>query len=307
MRYILSMKVFKIDEIKKLIFRGVNMRSEKEMMELILDIAKEDERIRAVLLSGSRANTDVPKDIFQDYDITYFVTDAKPFYNNCDWIEEKFGKPAIMQLPELMSHPLLPPDGDGHFTYLMIFNDGNRIDLSIEFTPYIDDGEPVIILLDKDEFLPNILPNKMHWCIIPPSQNIYEDTCNEFWWCLNNVAKGIARDELPYAKNMFDHYVRDMLNQMVEWFIGINYDFSVSAGKMGKYFKRYLPQKLYEMYASTYSDSNYENFWRSIFTASELFRTMAYKVAEHFGFGYNKDDDENMMMYLDKVKTKVLQ
>nr|WP_295684515.1 aminoglycoside 6-adenylyltransferase [uncultured Lachnoclostridium sp.] len=278
------------------------MRSKKEMFELILHIAEEDERIRAVLLSGSRANSDIPKDIFQDYDITYFVTDAKPFYNNCDWIEEKFGKPAIMQLPELMSHPLLPPDGDGHFAYLMIFKDGNRIDLSIEFTPYIDDGEPVVVLLDKDKFLPDIVPNKMYWCIKPPSENIFADTCNEFWWCLNNVAKGIARDELPYAKNMFDHYVRDMLNQMTEWFIGVDIDFTVSSGKMGKYFKRYLPQKLYEMYANTYSDSNYENFWSSIFSACELFRTMADIVAEHFGFRYNRNDDENMMMYLNKVK-----
>lgn len=278
------------------------MRSEKEMMELILDVAKADKRIRAVLLSGSRANPDVPKDIYQDYDITYFVTDAGPFYNNTAWIEEKFGKPAVMQLPELMSHPLLPPDGDGHFTYLMIFNDCSRIDLSIEFNPYVDDGEPVVVLLDKDGFLPNIVPNEKHWYIKPPCENIYADSCNEFWWCLNNVAKGIARDELPYAMDMFNHHVRDMLNQMVEWTIGINTGFSVSAGKMGKYFRKYLPQNLYGMYTKTYSDSNYENFWKSVFTACELFRTMAIKVAEHFGFTYNRSEDENMTVYLNKVK-----
>ncbi len=42
------------------------MRSEKEMIDLILSVAQADERIRAVLLVGSRANTDVPKDTFQD-------------------------------------------------------------------------------------------------------------------------------------------------------------------------------------------------------------------------------------------------
>src|SRR5690554_8055131 len=50
------------------------MRTEKEMMELILSTAQEDERIRLVTLEGSRANVNVPKDEFQDYDITYFVT-----------------------------------------------------------------------------------------------------------------------------------------------------------------------------------------------------------------------------------------
>ena len=45
------------------------MRSEKEMYDLILDIAKRDERIRAVYMNGSRANPNIKKDIFQDYDV----------------------------------------------------------------------------------------------------------------------------------------------------------------------------------------------------------------------------------------------
>ena len=42
------------------------MRSEKEMMELILSVARKDERIRAVYMNGSRTNPNVKKDIFQD-------------------------------------------------------------------------------------------------------------------------------------------------------------------------------------------------------------------------------------------------
>lgn len=278
------------------------MRSENEMMKLILSTAKSDERIKAVLLSGSRANPEAPKDIFQDYDITYFVTDTMPFYNNTVWIEEKFGKPANLQLPELMTHPLLPPDGDGHFTYLMLFEDGNRIDLSIVSAPYIDDGEPVAVLLDKGGFLPIIIPDYKYWHIKPPVESFYIDACNEFWWCLNNVAKGIARDELPYAMDMFNHPVRDMLNQMVEWWIGINTDFSVSSGKKGKYYKKHLPHSLYDMYVKTYSDSDYNNLWNSVFTACELFRILADKVAEHFGYRYNSTEEDNMMKYLNNVR-----
>ncbi len=40
------------------------MRSQSEMMDLILGVAKKDERIRAVYLNGSRANPNAPKDIF---------------------------------------------------------------------------------------------------------------------------------------------------------------------------------------------------------------------------------------------------
>jgi len=52
-----------------------NMRSEKEMMGLILNTAREDERIRAVIMNGSRVNPNVKRDCFQDYDIVYVVKD----------------------------------------------------------------------------------------------------------------------------------------------------------------------------------------------------------------------------------------
>lgn len=122
------------------------MRTEQEMMDLILRAARADERIRAVLLVGSRANPAVPKDIYQDFDITYFVSDIAPFYNNPAWVEDHFGNSLITQMPEAMRNPT----GDGSFNYMMIYPDGVRIDLSFEFAKYIDDGEPAVVLLDKD-------------------------------------------------------------------------------------------------------------------------------------------------------------
>ncbi|WP_313343186.1 aminoglycoside 6-adenylyltransferase [Sedimentibacter sp.] len=280
------------------------MRTEREMFDLIISVANSDERIKAVVLVGSRANPDCHTDIYQDYDITYYVDSVEPFFNNLEWIEENFGKPSVMQLPELSTHPLLPPANDGHFTYLMLFHDGNRIDLTIEKYPYIYSGEPAIILLDKKGFLPDIEANPSFFFIKRPTPEIYHNTCNEFWWCLNNVAKGTARDELPYVMDMFSRYVRDMLNQMVEWYIGIKNDFNVSAGKMGKYYKRYLPINLYEMYTLTYSNSDYHNIWESVLTACELFRLLALEVSSFFNYTYNKQEDENMMKYIYFIKNK---
>jgi len=49
------------------------MRSEEEMYKLFMDIAKADNSILAVYMNGSRTNKNVPKDIFQDYDIVFVV------------------------------------------------------------------------------------------------------------------------------------------------------------------------------------------------------------------------------------------
>ncbi len=280
------------------------MRSEREMLELIINTAKEDERIRGVIMSGSRADTHAPKDIYQDYDIIYFVTDVAPFWNNTAWLEEKFGGISLLQTPEIMS--LIPPDNDGSFVFLTIFEDGNRIDLNITSDPYIDDGEPVIVLLDKTGELSGIKPREDFWYIKPPAEKLFHDCCNEFHWCLNNVAKGIARDELPYVMEMFNNYVRNGLNIMTDWYIGAENDFKVSAGKMGKYYKKYLPEELYKMYAATYSDSDYDNIWRAVFTACALFRRLAEAVAEKFGYTYNISEDENIIDYMNKVKNNLL-
>ena len=94
------------------------MRSEKEMMDLVLSLAEQDERIRIVTLEGSRANINIPKDEFQDYDITYFVSDIEPFISNDDWLNQ-FGNIIMMQKPEDME--LFPPERDFPILcYLMI-------------------------------------------------------------------------------------------------------------------------------------------------------------------------------------------
>jgi len=271
-----------------------------------MDTAKADERIRAVLLVGSRANPAVPKDNYQDYDIIYFVEDIVPFYNNPKWVEEHFGKPMIMQMPETMRNPV----GDGSFNYMMIYPDGVRIDLSFKLKKYIDDGEPAVILLDKDNgsgFLPHLLvPNDKYWHIKPPSPLYFYSCCNNFWWCLNNVAKGIARDELPYVMHMLNVVVRSELHDMINYYIGVQHGFNLSTGKGGKYFKKYLPQEIYAQYEATYSGSNYTDIWAAIDAMCNLFHTLALTVAEHFNFTYRQEEEDGIREYLRLVKEQLI-
>lgn len=130
------------------------MRSEEEMMNLILQVAKDDERVRAVYLNGSRTNPNAPKDRFQDYDVVYVVTDTKPYYENHDWINH-FGTVLYMQMPEymdlLLEKEYTPQDT---FGWLAIFTDGNRLDIHVSSFDYADKDiradRLCRVLLDKD-------------------------------------------------------------------------------------------------------------------------------------------------------------
>ena len=282
------------------------MRTETEMIELILCVANTDERIRAVSMEGSRANPKAPKDKYMDYDITYYVADIAPFYNNPAWVEDKFGKPLIMQMPEAMRRPV----GGGHFNYMMIYPDGNRLDLTFQPKRYIDDGEPSVTLLDKDDgngFRPASLHlNDAAYYIKPPSELDYYSCCNDFWWCLNNVAKGIARDELSYVMYMLNDVVRPELHDMIEWYIGTQHGFNLSVGKAGKYYKRYLSSELYAQYAATYSGSDYDEIWAAVYAMCDLFHMLALTVASHFIFTYRQNEEDGIRAYMRLVKEGVL-
>jgi len=278
------------------------MRSEREMYDLILGIAESDERVRAVIMSGSRANTNALPDIFQDFDIVYVVTDIASFRNDPDW-HKQFGELMIMQMPDDMQEP--PPSDDGRYTYLMQFTDGNRIDLTLypveKFGQYKADSLSVL-LLDKDGLIQSLpQPNENDYLPKPPTAKAFADCCNEFWWVSSYVAKGLWRREILYAKHMLDVVMRKQLTRMLEWYVGVKTEFSSNLGKLRKYAERHLEPELWEMLLETYAGSEYKKNWDALFTMTRLFRTMAIHVAEHYNFAYPYKDDEKVTAHLRHV------
>jgi aminoglycoside 6-adenylyltransferase len=279
------------------------MRNEQEMLDLIIRTAQSDERIRAVMMNGSRANPNAPRDIFQDFDIVYFVTEVGSFKNDPTWID-RFGERMILQMPEAMQDP--PPQNDGGFTYLIQFMDGNRIDLGlfpIARLTELESDSQTVLLLDKDGlFKPFPPPSDRDQWPKPPTAKAFGDCCNEFWWVSPYVAKGLWREEITYAKAMLDEIIRPQLMKMLVWQMGIGTQFSRNPGKCGKYLKNYLAPELWTMLEQTYSDAGYEHTWEALYTMGNLFRIAAHQVAEHFGFEYPSRDDQRVSAHLRHVR-----
>ena len=280
------------------------MRTEKEMFDLIISTAQSDDRIRAVYLNGSRTNPNVPKDIFQDYDVVYVVTETTPFIADKDWID-RFGEILFMQFPD--EHPDYPSDKENFYGWLMQFTDGNRIDLHVES---IDHARANIItdslcqvLLDKDNCLPDIpeSSDKNYW-VSKPSEAQFVCTCNEFWWCLNNVAKGLWREEIPYVQDMINYVVRKQLEKMLSWKVGIITDYSVSVGKSAKYMYKWLSEQEWKIYLKTYCGADVNDIWQSVEIMCSLFKETAAWVAKEFHYTFDDKETENCMKFLNAVK-----
>lgn len=277
------------------------MRSEKEMMDMIIGIAEKDERIRGAYMGGSRTNPNAPRDIFQDYDIVYIVRETASFRKDRDWIDI-FGKRLYMQYPDDM--PDEGTDPENCYGYLMQFEDGNRLDLRLMTLEHaqkdvLHDGL-CRIFLDKDKALPEIpaSTDKDHW-VKKPEEEEYLHCCNEFWWMLNSIGKGLWRDEIPYVMDMLNRYSRPELIKMLSWDVGITTGFNCSIGKCGKYLKRYLTEDKYERLMGTYPTADRGVLWQSILGMCDFFDETAKRVGKNLGYAYHEKEAYNSRLYLD--------
>ena len=170
---------------------GIPMRTETEMMNLILQIA-ESLKVEAVALSGSRTDTKAPKDEFQDYDIVYVVDDLDTLTSNLAWLDQ-FGTRIIEQHNILGNRRL----------YLMLFEDGNRIDLTLcpkeHLQEWVDSETAYTVLVDEKGLFESYSPSPERFWTSPASETDFEKTCNEFWWVSAYVVKGIYRKQVIYA------------------------------------------------------------------------------------------------------------
>ena len=275
------------------------MRSEAEIKALIISIATNDNRIRSVLLNGSRANPSITPDRYQDFDVVFIVNNIKSFTSNHDWTNV-FGEVIIRQLPNEMT--IGTPDPDG-FGYLMLFTDGNRIDLTLYPSDKVRRNywpdSLTVCWLDKDNLFTSLpLSNDSDYFIKQPSAKEFHDTCNEFWWVSTYVAKGLLRNEITYAKEMLEVSVRPMFMKLIEWKIGTENEFSVSFGKAGKFMSRFLTSDFYAEVLKTYSDADVENNWTALFKITELFERISGEVSVRLNFQIEKSEQLNTIRYL---------
>ncbi len=214
------------------------MRSEAGIKKLILDFAANDPRVRAVALTGSRADPDAVRDDLQDFDILFVVDDLQSFTADHSWTDF-LGEKIIQQLPDEMFCSVLPQtDSPNSFAYLMLFEDMNRIDLTLIDSKYFRDcykqEKLCVVWLDKDGlFNAQSSSDSRDHIIKRPDEKEFLDTCNEFWWVSTYVAKGLLRDEITYAKGMLEKIVRPMFMKAVEWKSGIDDGFYEAFGIEG--------------------------------------------------------------------------
>lgn len=267
------------------------MRTEPEMLDLILQTAKVLQ-VDAVAMSGSRTNPNAPKDEFQDYDVVYVVDDIDNLTSDLSWLDQ-FGKRIIEQEVAL----------DHRRLYLMLFEDGNRIDLTLCPKEYIqewvDSESKFIVLEDEKGLFESYSPSpKCHW-ITPATETDFKNSCNEFWWVSAYVVKGICRNQLIYATDHLYGICQQELLKLLAWQVAADKG-TVDVGKNYKYIFHYLPAEKEKELSNLLDFSSLDKITQSLFATMQLFHQEAQSLAHKMGFDYDMEVAEKLIQYAEE-------
>ena len=266
-------------------------RSEAQMLRLILQTA-ETLQVEAVAMSGSRTDTKAPKDEFQDYDVVYVVDDLDNLTSDLSWLEQ-FGNRLIEQYNVLGNRRL----------YLMLFEDGNRIDLTLcpkdHIQEWVDSEADYTVLKDEKGLFESYTTSPERYWTSPASAIDFEKSCNEFWWVSAYVVKGICRNQLIYATDHLYGICQQELLKVLAWQVASDKG-KVDIGKNYKYLFQYLPTEKEKEFSALLDFSNIENLTQALFATMQLFHQEAQSFAQKMGFDYKKDVAEKMIEYAEE-------
>lgn len=270
---------------------GINMRTEAEILNLILQTAKTIQ-VEAVAMSGSRTDTTAPKDEFQDYDVVYVVDDLDNLTRDLSWLD-RFGKRIIEQEVSLGNRRL----------YLMLFEDGNRIDLTLcpkeHIKEWMDSEAGFTVLEDPEHLFEPYSQNLERYWTSPATETNFVKSCNEFWWVSAYVVKGICRNQFIYATDHLYGICQQEFLKILAWQVASDRG-KVDIGKNYKYLFNYLPAEKKKEFSNLLDFSSLDKITQSLFVTMQLFHKEAQRLAQKLGFDYDKEVAEKMIEYAEE-------
>lgn len=284
------------------------MRTESEMLSLILEAAEKDENIRAVI----RTDLAPVREYLYMYNFTFIVNDIGK-YDDDGVFESCFGDRILLFRGD-RNYPEMFPNAKAH---MMVFRDGitsaiNVTDKAMFMNRYnggqehenVWIGDTFRKILDKDGLLPQIerLEEKQTLFAETPTEERFLGVCNEFWWVMKTFTEYTLREELLSAMFYLNVAVRDILNQMLRWHIFLREGKPVDMGILDSNMKKLLEEDMYLMYKDTYPAADIESVWKAFDAVVSLWGRAAVSVAQRCGISCPKDTEKDMLAFIHELR-----
>ena len=268
--------------------------------------------VRAMLLTGSRANPHASPDALSDYDLLLVVDEIDPFYTDRAWLQG-FGQVVVAYWDPIEPVPEFP--AFHQVGNVVLFEEGLKIDFIVwpaellrqiarlpALPPDLDLG--YVVLVDKDGLAAGLpAPTYTTYIPTPPGNEVYQKVIEDFFSDVPYVAKCLRRDELLPAKYCLDFDMKhNFLRQMLDWRMECDRGWSVPTGFLGRGLKKALPPNIWSQLESTYVGAGIEENWEALFRTLALFRRVAVEVGEQLGYAYPYEMDRDVVAYAQAVR-----
>ena len=285
-----------------------------EVIRRLVRWAEQNDPVRAMLLTSTRAVPGAPVDTLSDYDVVLVVEDVRPYFEDRSWISD-FGEVLVAYWDGIGPDPVHGILQTGN---VVQYADGLKIDFRlwpVELLRRISEAPALpdeldaghAVLLDKDRLTGGMRP-PTHQAYVPerPDEGTFLTYVNDFFSDAPNVAKCLLRGDLLPAKWNLDYDMKHVyLRPMLEWRMEMDHGWSAPADGLGKGLRKRLPPELWEELEATYAGADVAENWVALFRTMTLFRRVATEVAEGLGFTYPLDLDERVTAYVRRMQGPV--
>ena len=287
------------------------IKSQEQIINMIVTWAEQTTNIRAVVLAGTHGNDQVHSNPLATYHIQCIVNELNTMIWQEEWLHT-FGEP-LTTLQHIRHHSVT---GAVACTQNVLYTDGIEIEFQIypvsEWENQIDNESafttPIYqVLLDKDHRIQHsiVVLNQQSVRLNKPARQEYEQIQHEFWWYCMQTAKSLLQQELLVAKYQLDHILRTRyLEKMLDWYAGSQHEWDVMYHHDRAGYRQQLEPELAEALAQTYAGNLLDDNWQSLLQMTKLFRNLSVYVAEVTGYEYDHEQDQRMIHYLHQLQNQ---
>lgn len=253
----------------------------------LLDWAAGDDRVSAVILTGSRARAQ-RVDEFSDLDVELIGPRPKDLAAADDWICQ-MGCPMVA----------LPFDEADLITRLVVFEAGRKVDFGlwpesriVEMVEHgLDDlyDRGYTVLLDKTGITdglprPSLSPRTPN----PPSQAEFTRLESEFWFEATQVAVYLLRDDLWVVK-FRENTMHNCLLRMLEWRAQSDPAVPRFTWHIGHHMNEWLTTSDYDSAGKVFSRFDVRDTIRGVTAAMDLFTAATASAASNLALQHRPD------------------
>lgn len=263
----------------------------------IANWARENDDIRALVVTGSLARHDGTTDKFSDLDLEVIVRNLSRFTANDNWLHD-FDDVWIR----------LPLNQDLPYR-LVWFRGGVKVDFQfrpvsdiLPMKPGADLPDEYMrgyqVVLDKDQLFrglaasPRLFPQPL-----PPTCADLEEAINEFWFEAIHVAQFIRRREFWVVKHR-DWTMKRNLLRMMQWRAHHTSNESVNTWQLGKRVNSWADEETTEALPNIWGAWAAKSLWEALFVQLKLFQRLTLELAQTLGCDYEDKIHQEIYHYI---------